>query len=145
VAELKTQPRDGDVGEFIAAIEDDERRADARALDKLMTGATKRPPVLWGTAMVGYGEYDYSYASGRSGTYFIAGWAPRKDKITIYLPAGYDQGANQIFSDLLAALGPHKGTRSCLHIKRLADIDLTVLRRLIAESVKQAKKIHVTR
>jgi len=145
MAELKTQPHDGDVAEFIDAIEDDVRRDDARALDKLMRSVTKRPAVLWGTAMVGYGEYDYTYASGRSGTYFIVGWAPRKDKITIYLPAGYDEGSNQRFTELLAALGPHKGTRSCLHIKRLADVDLKVLRALVSEAVKQAKKLHVTR
>jgi hypothetical protein len=130
VADLKTQRNDGDVDAFLAAIEDKRRRADARTVCALMTDLAGEPPAMWGSSLVGFGSYSYTYASGQSGEWFAVGFAPRKQALTLYLMDGFGD-----YEELLARLGPHKTGKSCLRVKRLDDVDEDVLRELITRSL----------
>ena len=129
MAKLKTQRNDASVEEFIAAIADQTRREDATALSQLMTKVTGLAPTMWGDAMVGFGNYEYTYASGRTGAWFAIGFSPRKQNQTIYLMDGFGE-----YQSLLTDLGKHSVSKSCLYIKRLSDVDLTVLEDLLRRS-----------
>lgn len=129
VAELKTKPTDASARDFLAALPDPDRRRDCRDLLAMMEAATGEEPRMWGASIVGFGSYDYRYASGRSGTWFRAGFASRKNALTVYLMMDLDAQA-----DRLASLGRHKRGKGCLYIRRLADIDRDVLRDLIQQS-----------
>lgn len=130
MAQLKTQPTDGSVDEFLASIEDESRREDCRVLRSLMAEVTGEPAVMWGESLVGFGLYQYKYASGREGEWFVAGFAPRKQALTVYIMSGFAG-----HDALMERLGKHKTGRSCLYLKRLSDVDLGVLRELVAASV----------
>lgn len=132
MAELKTKPHDGDAAALLDSIPDPQRRADATAVLRLMQEATAEPPRLWGTSMVGFGDYHYAYASGREGDTYVVGFAPRKANVTIYLMDGFEA-----YEDLLGRLGKHTIGKSCLHIKRMSDIDTDVLRELVTRSYAQ--------
>jgi hypothetical protein len=127
MAELKTTRGEGSVAEFLSAVADPRRRADAEAACALMTEATGAEPAMWGTSIVGFGAYHYRYASGREGDWPAVGLSPRKQALTIYLSAGFDA-----YEELLGRLGPHSTGKSCLYVKRLADVDQGVLRELVA-------------
>jgi hypothetical protein len=133
VAELKTKPTGGSVSGFLNSIADDERRADSKALVEMMTKATKAKPVMWGPAIVGFGDHEYAGATGKQSKWFQAGFSPRKQALTLYLMGGWDNA-------LLDKLGNSKTSVSCLHIKRLDDVHLPTLQKLITESVKRLKK-----
>jgi Domain of unknown function (DU1801) len=135
MAENKTQPTAARVENYLAAIEDDARRADCEALVKLMRKVTKQPPVMWGTGIVGFGSYHYVYESGRSGDWCITGFSSRKSDISVYLTASFEGQ-----QELLAALGKHKMAKSCLSIRRLSDVDMQVLEKLVAGSVAEVKR-----
>jgi hypothetical protein len=130
MADLKTQPSDASVDQFIQAVPDEQRRQDAVALLALMQRITQQEPQLWGGTMVGFGRYHYTYASGRSGTWFITGFAPRKRETTVYIMPGFEP-----YAALLEQLGKHRLGKSCLYIKRLSDVDRQVLETLISQSV----------
>jgi hypothetical protein len=130
MADLKTQPSDASVDQFIQAVPDEQRRQDAVALLALMQRITQQEPQLWGGTMVGFGRYHYTYASGRSGTWFVTGFAPRKRETTVYIMPGFEP-----YAALLEQLGKHRLGKSCLYIKRLSDVDRQVLETLIAQSV----------
>jgi hypothetical protein len=130
--EQKTKPTRADVEAFLAGIPDDVRRADARQLCTLMAEVTGEPAELWGSSIVGFGSYDYRYESGHEGTSALAGFAPRKQHLVIYLVGGFEDK----HAKLMAELGPHKTGKGCLYVKRLADVDLEVLRELIDRSVR---------
>jgi hypothetical protein len=114
---------------FIEALPDAQRRKDCKALVALMRDATGHPPKMWGSSIVGFDQYHYRYASGREGDNMITGFSPRKADLVLYL------GENIQKSPLMATLGEHKASGGCLHIKRLDDVDRTVLKKLIEESV----------
>ena len=145
MATNKTQPTQLPIADYLAAIEDNNRRADCEALVKLMQKATQQIAVLWGNGnpanisshMVGFGQYHYKYASGTEGDSFCAGFANRKTDITIYISAGFEA-----VPELMAQLGKHKASKVCIYIKKLADIDQEVLAKLIAHSVKYLKKMY---
>jgi len=137
MAEAKTKPTQLPVEEYIAQIADPARRADCQALLKLMRRVTRQPPVMWGTGIVGFGSYRYTYASGHSGESCATGFAARKSDISIYLIA--DSPSQQA---LLSRLGKHKMGKACLSIKRLADVDHKVLEQLIFESFSEVKRRH---
>jgi hypothetical protein len=139
VAELKTRPNSASVAAFIGAITDSQRRADARKIAAMMRAATGKQPRMWGTAIVGFDSYHYTYASGREGDWPLVGFSPRKQNISVYIMAGF-AGSEK----LLARLGKHKTGKSCLYIKRLDDVDQAVLRKLIDASVKYLRKKYVT-
>jgi len=129
MAELKTKPNDASVEEYLDGVEDEDKRRDCRTLLDLMRDVTGEEPVMWGPSIVGFGRYRYRYDSGREGDWFLTGFSPRKRDLTVYLMAGADR-----FEDLMARLGKHKTGKSCLYLKRLAEVDLDVLRELVARS-----------
>ncbi len=131
MAEAKTKATRLSVSKYLDNIADDTRRADCRAIAALMKSVTKQKPAMWGASIIGYGKYAYVYDSGRSGEFCATGFSSRKGDISIYLVAS---GPNQ--AELLGRLGKHKMGKSCLMIKRLADIDRKVLRQLVAESYR---------
>lgn len=135
MAKLKTQPNDDSVEAFVAAIADQTKREDAATLTGLMSAVTGLPPTMWGDAMVGFGSYDYTYASGRTGVWFAIGFSPRKQSLTIYLMDGFEK-----YESLLAKLGKHSVSKSCLYIKRLSDVDMTVLEQLVRRSFRAVSK-----
>ncbi len=130
MAELKTKKTKASVSAFLNAIEDDQQRKDAKTIAKVMKEATGARPAMWGPNMVGFGQYHYKYASGREADWFLTGFSPRKQNLTVYIMDGFKaRGA------LLKKLGKHKTGKSCLYVKRLADVDVDVLCRLIEASV----------
>ncbi|HMO10186.1 MAG TPA: DUF1801 domain-containing protein [Actinotalea sp.] len=124
----RTVPSDDDVAAFVDAVPDPRRREDARTTVELMRRATGLEPVMWG-AIIGFGSYHYRYPSGREGDMPAAGFSPRKAATTVYLMDGLDQHA-----EALARLGPHTVGKSCLYLKRLADVDLAVLEEMVRAS-----------
>ena len=128
----KTRPTDADVEAFLRSIPDAARQADARALCALLSEVTGEPAVLWGTSIVGFGTYHYRYESGHEGTSALAGFAARKAHLVLYLVGGFEDRHQK----LMARLGPHKTGEGCLYLKRLADVDLDVLRELVDRSVR---------
>jgi hypothetical protein len=130
MAELKTKPTDESVTGFLNAVEDETRREDCYALLELMREVTHAQPEMWGTSIVGFGRFRYHYASGRTGEWMLVGFAPRKRDLTLYLMPNLDDAA-----ELMGRLGKYKMGKSCLYIKRLADVDLAVLREVVRVSV----------
>ena len=135
MSQLKTVPNSASVRDFIDGIEDDDKRADARELLKIMREVTGKKPKMWGDSIVGFGSYHYKYASGREGDWFVAGFSPRKQALTLYIMAGFSR-----FDELLGRLGTYKHGKSCLYVKKLDDVDRDVLRGLIAASVEHVSK-----
>jgi hypothetical protein len=137
MAEIKTKATKASVADYVTAIDDEERRADCRQLIKLMTGITGKPAKMWGASIVGFDSYHYKYASGHAGEMCLAGFSSRKPNLTIYIMS--DSTAQK---KLLAKLGKHKVSRACLYVRRLADIDMDVLRELIANSMAEVRQLH---
>ena len=140
--EQKTKPHTGDVGEFIAQVEDPVKRADSHKLVALLQEVSGEPPVLWGTG-IGFGHYHYKYASGHEGDAALIGFAPRKAEFSIYLMMGtYSPEEIAQRGALLAKLGKHRIGKACLYVKRLDDIDMSVLRELAENSVASLRKAY---
>jgi hypothetical protein len=130
-AEPKTQRTKASVAAFIAAVEDDTRRRDAKTVDKMLRGITGEKPAMWGPSIVGYGEYDTP-----TGKWPRMGFSPRKANLVLYLMDGYDQ------EPLMKRLGKHKTGRSCLYINKLSDVDEDVLRKIAVNGWKIMTKKH---
>ena len=130
MAENKTQRNDGDVLAYLESVENKRRREDSLAVLQLMEEVTGERAEMWGTSIVGFGSYHYRYESGREGDFMLTGFAPRKQALTLYIMGGHER-----YDGLMAKLGKHRRGRSCVYINKLADVDLAVLRELIAESV----------
>lgn len=133
MAELKTQKNDASVTDFLNGV-DEKRREDCFALVELMEEVTGAAAQMWGTSIVGFGSYHYKYASGKEGDWMLVGFSPRKQNLTLYIMSGFEE-----YDGLLAKLGKHSTGKSCLYIKRLADVDMDVLRQLVAASVEHMK------
>ncbi len=132
-SDIKTKPTDAKVSAFIAAVDNDARRADAEALLALYAEATGMAPAMWGPSIIGYGAYHYRYDSGSEGDMCRAGFSPRKANIVLYLMGGYANPATQQKMDgLRAKLGKHKTGNTCLYINKLADVDTAVLSEMVA-------------
>jgi hypothetical protein len=125
------------VQEFLAAVADKNRRADAVALCELMQDVTGEPPAMWGPTIVGFGSYHYRYDSGHSGEAPLAGFSPRSQNLVVYLVSGYVER----YPALLARLGPHKTGKACLYLKRLPSVDQAVLRELIERTFRVARGV----
>jgi hypothetical protein len=134
MAELKTRPTDADVGAFLEAIPDPGRRADAMVVCALLADLTGEPPVLWGDSIVGFGRVHLQYGTGRDVEWFPVGFSPRKTSTTLYFVDGVEPHA-----DLLARLGKHSVGRSCLYVKRLTDIDQSVLAELVTRTLQSSR------
>ncbi|MBI4032238.1 DUF1801 domain-containing protein [Candidatus Berkelbacteria bacterium] len=133
MAELKTKKNDASVEEFLNSVEPEQKRADAKTIEKLMRKVSGEKPKMWGSAIVGYGTYHYTYASGREGDWMKIAFSPRKQNLTLYLMPGYQF---ESMKELLGKLGKHKLGKGCLYITKLADVDLKVLEQLMRESLK---------
>jgi len=131
MASQKTLPSEEMVEVFIAGVPDEARREDALKLLVLLTEWTGEPPVMWGTSIVGFGCYRYRYDSGHRGTAALVGFSPRKANLVVYLVGGIQDR----YPELLHQLGPHKVGKGCLYFKRLDDVNLEVLRRLVDRTV----------
>jgi len=138
VAELKTKQTQVPVARFLASIKDEGTRKDCLALAKMMTQATGAKPKMWGSAIVGFGSCHLRYASGRELDWFTAGFSPRKQNLTLYIMGGFTQ-----YETLLKKLGKHSLGKGCLYIKRLDDVHLPTLKKLIQQSVRDAPKLQV--
>ena len=135
MAESKTKATGASVHGYFAAIGDHTRRKDCETLAQLMTKATKQPPKMWGSSIVGFGSYHYKYESGREGESCLVGFSSRKGDISVYgLNAAVDA------EELLATLGTHKAGKGCVYIKTLADVDLKVLAKLVASAATEKKR-----
>ena len=137
MAELKTKATDASVSRFLDAIPDPRRRQDCLTILGLMRKATRAEPRMWGDAIVGFGECHYVYGSGREGDWFLIGFSPRKQNLTLYSMGGFERHAS-----LLKELGRHKVGKGCLYINTLEGINLPVLRELIVESLEEARKMN---
>jgi len=133
----KTTMTDASVGRYLAAIENDARRKDCATLARLLAKATKHPPKMWGTAIVGFGSYHYKYESGREGDMCLVGFSSRKGEISLY---GLHAAANA--ERLLAKLGRHRAGKGCVYVKALADVDLDVLAKLAASAASRKARQH---
>jgi hypothetical protein len=134
MAENKTRPTSASVDAFLAKVTDEKRREDCRQVIDLMREVTGQEPVLWGDSLIGFGAYAYKYASGRSGEFFLTGVSPRKQALTIYIMSGFRH-----HHELMESLGKFRTGKSCLYVKKLEDIDLGVLRRLIEASITRLR------
>jgi hypothetical protein len=134
MAENKTKPTKVSVASFIAAVPDETRRKDAKTLVKLMQTATGEKPVMWGPSIVGFGTYHYKYDSGREGDMPLICFSPRKPAMVLYVNTGFKGG-----DALLAKLGKHTGSKTCIYVKNLADLDAAILERLVAKSVAHVR------
>ena len=137
MADNKTQPTKVSVAAFIEALADQTKRADAKALAKLMQSATGEKPAMWGPSIIGFGSYHYKYDSGREGDAPIAAFSPRKAATVLYLKLELS-GADS----LLAKLGKHTASKGCLYIKKLADVDQKALEALVIRSVAAKRAKH---
>ena len=135
MAEAKTKPTEVSVDAFLAGVEDDVRREDGRTVLALMQEVTGEQPRMWGPSMVGFGSYHYRYDSGHEGDSFIVGFSPRKKELSLYIMPGVER-----YADQLDRLGRHRTGVSCLYVKRLADIDMAVLREMVELSVADMRR-----
>lgn len=132
---MKTKQSDADVEAFLSKVGDEAMREACWTVLKLMQDVTKCAPKMWGSSMVGFGTYHYKYESGREGDWFLTGFSPRKQNLTLYIMAGFDR-----YDALLAKLGKFKTGKSCLYVKRLSEIDMSVLKKLVIASVTHMRK-----
>ena len=137
MAENKTKPTNLSVAAFIDALTDQTRRADAKALVKLMQSATGEKPKMWGPSIIGFGSYHYTYESGHEGDAPVAGFSPRKAALVLYNMIGFSGS-----EALLAELGKHTTGKGCLYIKKLADVDQKVLEALVVKAFAAARARH---
>jgi len=137
MAELKTKLNDASVDGFLNAIKDEQVRQDCWAIAKMMQEAAKAEPKMWGSSIVGFGSYRYKYASGREGDWMLTAFSPRKQNITLYIYGGFEGR-----DELLTRLGKHSCGKGCVYIKRLSDVHLPTLKKLIKASVKHMLKTY---
>ena len=139
MAEVKTKKNKASVAAFLNAVDDKQKRADAKKISAMMREATGSRARMWGTSIVGFGSYHYKYASGREGDWMLVGFSPRKQNLSLYIMPGF-----KAFDSLMAKLGKYKTGKSCLYINKLDDVDETVLKKLITESVKHMRNKYET-
>lgn len=136
MAELKTKENDASVEGFLAAVDDERRRNDCFAILAMFREVTGLEPKMWGPSIVGFGSYHYKYASGHEGDCCMVGFSPRKKDLTLYILEGFDGHA-----DLMGKLGKHKTGKSCLYLRRLADVDTAVLRELVTRGFAHMNRL----
>jgi len=138
MAKNKTTETKANVADFINSFADTEqKRKDSFALIEFFKSITGFEPKMWGPTIVGFGQYHFKYESGHEGDAPLAGFAPRKDSLVIYMSTEFEKR-----EDLLSKLGKHKSSKSCLYVKKLSDIDLKVLEKIVMNSIKFTKKLY---
>lgn len=135
MAELKTKVNTASVDAFLDAIENDQVRDDCRAIAALMQQASKAKPEMWGSSIVGFGRRTCRYASGREVDWMLVAFSPRKQNITLYLWPGFEAR-----EEFLARLGKHSCGKGCVYIKRLSDVHLPTLTKMVKASIQHARK-----
>lgn len=135
--ELKTKKNAGSVTSFLSSIDDERKRKDAKTLLKIFKEATGEKPVMWGSSIVGFGEYSYTRSDKKTFNWMLTAFSPRKANLTVYIMSGY--GSDK-YKKLLEKLGPHKLGKACLYMRKLDDIHLPTLKKLITEDYKHMKK-----
>jgi len=135
MAEQKTKPTNESVKDFLNKIPEPERRADCFEVARIMEEITGEKPTMWGPSIVGFGSYRYKYASGREGDWPMTSFSPRKKDLTLYIMMGFEKHA-----DLMEKLGKHSSSKSCLYIKRLSDVHIPTLKKLIKIGLKDLKE-----
>lgn len=135
MAEPKTKPTAASVSAFLNKVSDKGRREDCLAVLDIMKEVTGEEPQMWGSSIVGFGRYHYKYQSGRGGEWMITGFSPRKSDLTLYIMPGFEP-----FPNVMKRLGKYKTGKSCLYVKRLADVDVDVLKELVEKSFKRMAK-----
>lgn len=136
MAAIKTQKNDASVAAFLDTVELEQKRKDCDIILKMMQQASRQEPKMWGTSIIGFGSYHYkSERSRQEGDWFITGFSPRKQNITLYILPSVNS-----YKDILAKLGKYKTSVSCLYINKLADVDVKVLKELITTAYKQTKE-----
>ncbi len=138
-ANLKTVVTTASPAAFLSSLSDAEQKRDAQVLSELFSAVTKQQPKMWGGSIVGYGDFAYVGKSGRAGDWFLAGFAPRKGTLTLYMLGGWEGN-----KDLLAKLGKHTLGKGCLYLRRLSDADPKALKVLVVDAFKRAKTIAPT-
>lgn len=139
MAELKTKRNKGDVEAFLNSVPDEKKRRDSFTILELMKQVTGQEPEMWGDSIVGFGSYHYKYESGREGDWFVTGFSPRKQNLTLYIMSGFDE-----YDNLMSRLGKYKTGKSCLYIKKIDDVDQDVLQELVKKSVENMEKSNLT-
>lgn len=134
--EIKTKANKGSVAAFLNGIEDPQKRKDAKTLNTLFKEVTGEKPKMWGDSIVGYGSFEYSNKSGFTGDWMLTGFSPRKSNFSLYVMTGLETKENKA---LLKKLGPYTTGKSCLYIKKLEEVDLTILKKLLKTSYTRAK------
>lgn len=135
---IKTVVNDASVEDFIHSVEDDTRKRDGFALLEMFKKVTGETPKMWGTSIIGFGQYHYkSERSKQEGDWPLTGFSPRKQNLTLYVMPGFND-----YAGLLSKLGKHKTSKGCLYINRLSDVDPSVLEAIIEKSYKDMKKAH---
>ncbi|MGA9651591.1 DUF1801 domain-containing protein [Pedobacter sp.] len=137
MAQNKTTENENDVVSFLNTVKDEQKRKDSFELIKIFEEASSFKAKMWGTAIVGFGSYHYKYASGREGDAPLAGFSPRKDSISLYLTSELNEKEK-----LLAEFGKHKTAKACIYIKKLSDIDVKILQKLIVNSIAHIKSLY---
>lgn len=132
--QAKTTETESSVSAFIKKIPDEQRRADANMIVELMEKQSGFAAKMWGPAIIGFGSYHYVYDSGHEGDAPLIGFSPRKTEFALYLSSAFDKR-----DEMLAQLGKHKAAKACVYIKKIADIDVAVLKKMIAASLKHTK------
>lgn len=134
MSQNKTQKTGASVDEFLESVASPRRREDGFAVLAMMREITGLEPEMWGPSIIGFGDYHYKYESGREGDFFLTGFSPRKQSLTLYIMSGLEG-----HEDLLEKLGKHRTGAACLYINKLADVDTDILRRLIRISFESAR------
>lgn len=134
MAELKTKLNDGSVLDFLNNVSDTKKREDCFHILELMKKITKAEPKMWGESIIGFGSRRFKYTSGRELDWFLTGFSPRKQNLTLYIMSGFDE-----YNELLEKLGKYKISKACLYVKKIEDIDLKVLEKIVSLSVKFIK------
>ncbi|HVG58703.1 MAG TPA: DUF1801 domain-containing protein [Hyalangium sp.] len=137
MAEVKTKKTVASVDDFLAKVSPERKRKDAIAICELMKKVTKLEPKMWGTSMVGFGDYHYKYATGHEGDMFIVGFSPRKQNLTLYVMPGIGN-----YGEFLSKLGKFKTGKTCLYINSLDDVDVPTLQALIKRAFADMKKMY---
>lgn len=138
-AENKTKPTKISVREFVNSVENETRKKDAKILLRVFKEVTGLSPQMWGPTLIGYGRYAYKYESGREGEMLMTGFSPRKANLVLYIMPGYAD-----LNSYLERLGKYKLGKSCLYINKLADVDVDVLKEIIAYGVQYMQENYKT-
>jgi len=130
MVKLKTSPNEGSVVDFLESVAHEKKKQDSYQILEMMQKITGEKPIMWGGSIIGFGSYHFKYASGREGDWFLTGFSPRKQNLTLYIMSGFAE-----YDELLSRLGKYKTGKSCLYVNKIEDVDTQVLMQLVKLSV----------